>query len=80
LIVAATASSSTLGEIAREWWRKMVSMQLPSRVDQPVWTRTLIGWHVVFYALLGVIALVGLTSSDLQGHRRIAYLGLVTVR
>ena len=54
-------------------------MQLPSRVDQPVWTRTLIGWHVVFYALLGVIAIVGLTSSDLQGHRRIAYLGLVTL-
>jgi signal transduction histidine kinase len=68
------ASPSTL----REWWGKMVSMQLPSRSDQPVWVRTLIGWHVVFYVLLSVTALTALIS-DLDGARLIVYLGLVAV-
>lgn len=59
-------------------WRKMVRMELSrSRVDAPVWVRTLIGWHLVFYGLLGVTALAALLSNELTSGRRIAYLILV---
>jgi len=63
----------------RRLWRKMALMEFPTtRVEQPVWVRTLIGWHVVFYALLGVTAAASLTA-DLSGRRRIVFLGLLVV-
>ncbi|HEY0473209.1 MAG TPA: sensor histidine kinase [Kribbella sp.] len=54
-------------------------MQLPSRrIEQPVWVRTLIGWHVVFYGLLGVTAVASLTF-ELSARRRIVFLVLLAV-
>ncbi|MFC6156030.1 sensor histidine kinase [Kribbella jiaozuonensis] len=36
-------------------WRKMGSVQSSSGgAGQPVWTRALIGWHIVFWVLLGM--------------------------
>ncbi|QNE23263.1 sensor histidine kinase [Kribbella qitaiheensis] len=57
----------------------MVTMQLQSRDDQPVWVRSLIGWHVVFYVLLGVTLVTALTTSDLDSRERIAFLALGVV-
>ncbi|MEU4393152.1 sensor histidine kinase [Kribbella sp. NPDC023855] len=52
-------------------------MDLPSaRIDQPVWTRTLIAWHLVFYALLGITAVAALVTDELTSGRRVAYLAL----
>ncbi len=46
--------------------------------DQPVWVRSLIGWHVVFWSLLGVTAIASLLS-DLSSDRQIVYLSLLGV-
>lgn len=46
--------------------------------DQPVWVRSLIGWHVVFWSLLGVTAIASLLS-DLSSERQIVYLSLLGV-
>ncbi|GAA1509434.1 sensor histidine kinase [Kribbella lupini] len=54
-------------------------MKASSRVEQPVWIRTLIGWHVVFYALLVVVAIAAATSSDLGSGKKLAYLVLLAV-
>ena len=76
------ASSRTAGGAMsdrRRLWRKMVRMEFPSaRIEQPVWVRTLIGWHVVFYVLVGVTAIASLTA-DLSARRRIVFLGLLAV-
>ncbi|WP_237706783.1 sensor histidine kinase [Kribbella flavida] len=53
-------------------------MQVSPRADQSVWIRTLLGWHVVFYTLLAVVALAAATS-DLSSQRKTAYLILVAV-
>ncbi|GAA1661776.1 sensor histidine kinase [Kribbella alba] len=54
-------------------------MEFPSaRIEQPVWVRTLIGWHVVFYVLVGVTAIASLTA-DLSARRRMTFLGLLAV-
>jgi signal transduction histidine kinase len=57
----------------------MGGMQVSSRTDQPVWLRTLVGWHIVFYVLLAVVTLTASISSDLSSGRRTAYLILVGV-
>ncbi|WBQ03099.1 sensor histidine kinase [Kribbella sp. CA-293567] len=49
------------------------------RAEAPVWMRTLVGWHVVFYGMLAVIVLAALLSPDLTGGRQIAYLSLLGV-
>jgi signal transduction histidine kinase len=55
----------------------MVTVELGSRrVDQPIWTRTLIGWHVVFWVLLAMTLVVSF-SSDLGTDRRIVYTAAV---
>jgi signal transduction histidine kinase len=60
------------------WW-KMVVVELGSkRVDQPIWTRTLIGWHVVFWVLLAMTLFVSF-SGDLGTDRRIVYIASVLV-
>ncbi len=54
-------------------------MELGSkRVDQPIWTRTLIGWHVVFWVLLAMTLVVSF-SGDLGTDRRIVYTAAVLV-
>lgn len=47
-------------------------------IDQPVWVRTLIGWHVVFWTLLAVTAIASLVS-DLSARERIGFLALLAV-
>jgi signal transduction histidine kinase len=78
-----TPYSTTIGAASsdlRWFWRKMVRMELSgTKVDQPVWVRTLIGWHIVFYGLLGVTAIAATFSSDLTTPRRIVFLALVAV-
>lgn len=47
-------------------------------IDQPVWVRTLVGWHVVFWTLLVVTAVASLVS-DLSSGERLGFLGLLAV-
>lgn len=47
-------------------------------IEQPVWVRTLIGWHVVFWTLLAVTAVASLVS-DLSARERIGFLALLAV-
>ncbi|WP_344219812.1 sensor histidine kinase [Kribbella sancticallisti] len=47
------------------------------KVDEPVWVRTLVAWHVVFWTLLGVIASASLISPDFSARQRIVYLSLL---
>jgi signal transduction histidine kinase len=72
---AAPADRRTVGR----FWRKMVSMQASSQDDQPLWLRTLFGWHLVFYVLLAVVALSASVTSDLSAGHKTAYLILVGV-
>ncbi len=60
------------------FWRKIGGMQPISRDQQPVWIRTLVGWHVVFYAMLAVVVIGAITSSELSAGRRTAYLALMS--
>jgi signal transduction histidine kinase len=63
----------------RPSWRKIVLMQLPrARVESPVWVRTLVAWHVVFYVLVGVTAVTSLIS-DLSTRRHLIVLVLLAV-
>ncbi|MEU4602164.1 sensor histidine kinase [Kribbella sp. NPDC023972] len=55
----------------------MVSVE-PKRVDEPIWMRTLIGWHIVFWVLL-VMTLVVSLSADFSPDRRIVYLSAFVV-
>lgn len=59
------------------FWRKIGGMQPIPREEQPVWIRTLIGWHVVFYGMLAVVVVGAITSSELTAGRRTAYLALM---
>jgi signal transduction histidine kinase len=60
-------------------WRKMVSVEATKKqVDQPVWTRTLIGWHIVFWVLLGTTLAVSF-ATDFSPVRRALYVGAVVL-
>jgi signal transduction histidine kinase len=48
------------------------------RTDQPVWTRTLVGWHIVFWVLLGMTLAISFTT-ELGTTRRIVYTGAVVL-
>jgi signal transduction histidine kinase len=61
------------------FWRKIGGMQATSRAEQPVWIRTLLGWHVVFYGMLAVVVVGAATSSDLSSGRKLTYLALMAV-
>jgi signal transduction histidine kinase len=52
-------------------------MQQP--IEEPVWVRTLIGWHAVFWAMMGVSAIASFLADELSAQRRGAYLGLLVV-
>jgi signal transduction histidine kinase len=57
----------------------MVSVDMSrGSIEQPVWVRTLIGWHVVFWTLLAVTAIASLVS-DLSGRERLGFLALLGV-
>ncbi|MFI6831230.1 sensor histidine kinase [Kribbella sp. NPDC050241] len=56
----------------------MVTVDTTKRVDQPVWTRTLVGWHVVFWVLLATTLVVSFTV-DLSPVRRAFFVGAVVV-
>ena len=57
----------------------MGTVEPPARVDQPVWTRTLIGWHIVFWVLLAM-TLAGLALGRARhGIRRIVYTGAIVL-
>ncbi len=60
-------------------WRKMGSVQ-SSRggAGQPVWTRTLIGWHIVFWVLLGMTLALSFLG-DLGAVRQALFAGTVVV-
>jgi signal transduction histidine kinase len=60
-------------------WRKMGSVQ-SSRggAGQPVWTRTLIGWHIVFWVLLGMTLALSFLD-DLGAGRQALFAGTVVV-
>ncbi|WP_238163745.1 sensor histidine kinase [Kribbella pittospori] len=78
--VARRRTVSTWG-VPRVWvlaWRKMVTVEATKRVDQPVWTRTLVGWHVVFWVLLATTLAVSFTV-DLSPVRRAFFVGAVVV-
>jgi signal transduction histidine kinase len=49
------------------------------RKDQDVWVRTIVGWHVAFWLMLSVVALVVLAQPDLSPGTRAAAGGLVAV-
>lgn len=58
-------------------WSKIVAMEPTSdKIDQPVWIRTLVAWHIVFWVLLGVTAIASLVS-DLSNRDQLIYLGLL---
>ncbi|GAA1579181.1 sensor histidine kinase [Kribbella hippodromi] len=49
-----------------------------SGAGQPVWTRAITGWHIVFWVLL--VMTVGLSfTGDLSGTRQLMYLGTAVV-
>jgi signal transduction histidine kinase len=50
----------------------------PKRVDEPIWMRTLIGWHIVFWVLL-VMTLVVSLLADFSPGRRIVFLSAIVV-
>lgn len=59
------------------YWSKIVAMEPTSdKIDQPVWIRTLVAWHIVFWVLLGVTAIASLVS-DLSNRDQLIYLGLL---
>ncbi|WP_238155326.1 sensor histidine kinase [Kribbella soli] len=60
-------------------WRKMGSVQ-SSRggAGQPVWTRTLIGWHIVFWVLLGMTLALSFLGN-LGAVRQALFAGTVVV-
>jgi signal transduction histidine kinase len=47
-------------------------------IDQPVWTRALIGWHIVFWVLLGTTLVLSFTGG-LSQTRQIVFVGAVVV-
>ncbi|WP_433021063.1 sensor histidine kinase [Kribbella sp. CA-294648] len=47
-------------------------------IEEPVWVRTLIGWHVVFWSLL-LVSAVASFLSNLSAGRRGAYLGVLVL-
>jgi signal transduction histidine kinase len=60
-------------------WRKMGSVE-SSRggAGQPVWTWTLVGWHIVFWVLLAMTLALSFTG-DLGQGRQILYVGVAVV-
>ena len=61
----------------RRYWSKIVSMQPTSdKVDQPVWIRTLVAWHIAFWILLGITAIASLIPG-LSSRDQLVYLGLL---
>jgi len=60
-------------------WRMMGSVQSSrDSAGQPVWTRTLIGWHIVFWVLLGMTLALSFTG-DLGATRQAVYAGTVVL-
>lgn len=60
-------------------WRMMGSVQSSrDSAGQPVWTRTLIGWHIVFWVLLGMTLALSFTG-DLGATRQAVYVGTVVL-
>ncbi|MEV4261509.1 sensor histidine kinase [Kribbella sp. NPDC049584] len=60
-------------------WRKMGSVQSSSGgAGQPVWTRALIGWHIVFWVLLGMTLALSFLG-DLGAVRQAVFAGTVVV-
>ncbi|MFI7062558.1 sensor histidine kinase [Kribbella sp. NPDC050124] len=53
-------------------------MEQPRVVDEPIWMRTLIGWHIVFWVLLAMTFAVSF-SADFSTGRRIVYTIAIVV-
>ncbi|WP_233712446.1 sensor histidine kinase [Kribbella turkmenica] len=53
-------------------------MEPTTRVDEPIWIRSLIGWHIVFWVLLAVTVATSFTE-EMSSDRRIAYTGVIVV-
>lgn len=58
-------------------WGKMEAVETTDgRADSPIWIRGLIGWHLVFWVLLGLMLAASFTA-DLSGGRRAVYVAAV---
>ncbi|WP_433167512.1 sensor histidine kinase [Kribbella sp. CA-247076] len=53
-------------------------MEPRTRVDEPIWLRSLIGWHIVFWVLVAMTLAVSFTA-DLSPGRRIVYTSATVV-
>ncbi|MEU4295170.1 sensor histidine kinase [Kribbella sp. NPDC026596] len=53
-------------------------METSSGAGQPVWTRTLVGWHIVFWVLLAMTLVLSF-FGDLDRTRQVAFAGAVVV-
>jgi len=67
---------------SRGWilaWRKIGAVEATkSQVDQPIWSRTLVGWHIVFWVMLGLTLAVSF-SADLSPVQQGVFVGTVVV-
>ncbi|MGW7686070.1 sensor histidine kinase [Kribbella sp. NPDC054772] len=60
-------------------WRKMGSVQSShGSAGQPVWTRALVGWHIVFWVLLGMTLALSFLGH-LDALRQSVFAGTVVV-
>jgi signal transduction histidine kinase len=49
------------------------------RAEQDVWVRTIVGWHLAFWAMIAIIAVAIGLETDLSRDRQLVALGLVAV-
>lgn len=54
----------------------MVVVEASSERSEQFWARTLIGWHIVFWVLMAMLTVLGITSG-LPDGKRFAALGAV---
>jgi len=75
-------SDTSAWNAPRTWvlaWRKIVAVESSGRgADQPVWTRTLVGWHIVFWVLLAMTLALSF-SGDAGRTRQAVFAGAVVV-
>ena len=51
----------------------------PTVPEQDVWVRTIVGWHIAFWAMLAIVAIAVVADSELSGQRRLVAVGLLAV-
>ena len=51
----------------------------PTAPEQDVWVRTIVGWHVAFWAMLAIVTVAVVADPELSGPRRLVAVGLLAV-